>query len=357
MKTGRILIIAAVAALALACKKNNSESVNVTVPSFAKGADVSWSSEMKADGKQFRKQDGTVADLMEVLKDVGVNAIRLRVWVNPANGWSGKNDVVALAKSATQAGLPVMIDFHYSDFFADPSRQTVPDAWKADTGDLDKMAAHVADHTTEVLQALKDAGVKPAWIQIGNETRAGMVYPTGQLYGSGAGGWDGFARLYRAGYGAAKAVFPEAKVMPHLPNAYDDNAWWFRELQSRGGQFDMIALSHYPQAESKYTATEYNTKALNSIIALNAEFKVPVMISEVGVKTNSNEATAAEVLSNFMKGAKALGSKCAGVFYWEPEVYGWWKPSIYQTYGWNAYDQGAFTSDGRPSSVMNCFKD
>ena len=339
----------------------------VETPAFARGADVSWLSEMEKDSKTFKKADGTPADLLEVLKDCGINAIRLRVWVDPPGGWSNKEDMVKLALRAAKADLAVMVDFHYSDFFADPSRQTIPSAWMADKDDLEKMVSHVSAYTTQVLQALKDAGVKPAWIQIGNETRNGMLWPAGQLWTSSGDIPDGrkhFARLYNAGYDAAKALFPNAAVMPHLNNAYEDNAWWFRQIKAEGGKFDAIALSHYPQAETQFTAAQYNQKALSNIRSLVGEFKIPVYVSEVGVKPA--KADAASVLKSFMDEAKKLDG-CKGVFYWEPEVYGGWKPAVYsnaaeigrltgKTETWGPYDQGAFTSDGRPHEIMNVFK-
>jgi len=347
----KILLTILGIALLASCNKTPVEPSAPTVPTFARGADVSWLSEMEKDGKTFQKKDGTKADCFEVLKDCGVNAIRLRVWVNPTGGWSGKDDMVGLAKRANAAGLPVMVDFHYSDFFCDPSRQTMPKAWEADKADLSKISAHVTEHTTEVLNALKSAGVAPAWIQIGNETYNGMLWPLGQLWGDGAGGWANFAALYKAGYTAAKAVFPSAKVMPHVNNAYRDNAWWFTELK-KYATFDMIALSHYPQAETKMTAAEYNANAVTQIKALYSTFKVPVMVSEVGVTTPANEAIAASVLKEFMTSISSFKG-CAGVFYWEPEVYDWWKPSVYTSLGWNAYGMGAFLSGGKPSSVMD----
>ena len=342
-------------------------SYDVKTPAFARGADVSWLSEMEKDGKTFKKADGTPADLLEVLKDCGINAIRLRVWVDPPGGWSGKADVVALARRVHDAGLALMVDFHYSDFFADPSRQMVPSAWSSDKNDVDKLCTRVSAHTTAVLQALKKAGVTPAWIQVGNETRNGMLWPAGQLWTSNGNIPDGrkhFARLYNAGYDAAKAVFPDALVMPHLNNAYEDNAWWFREVKAEGGKFDAIALSHYPQAESAFSAAQYNQKALANIKSLISEFKIPVYVSEVGVKPA--KADAASVLKAFMDDAKNMDG-CKGVFYWEPEVYGGWKPAVYSNAAeierltgkretWGAYDQGAFTSDGRPHEIMNVFK-
>ena len=342
----------------------------VPTPTFAKGADISWVSEMEKDGKAFKKKDGATADIFDVLKEVGINSIRLRVWVNPYNGWSGKDDVVRLATRAAKAGMALMVDFHYSDFFADPNRQMIPAAWKADKDNLDKMAKHVADHTTEVLKALKDAGVTPAWVQVGNETRNGMLWPAGQLWTSSGDIPDGrahFARLLNAGYDAAKAVFPGVMVLVHVDNAYEDNAWWFEQVKAAGGKFDAIALSHYPQAYHSLPSPEAcNSQAISQIKALIAKFNVPVIVSEIGVKTLADESKAANVLAEFMAEAKKI-DKCKGVFYWEPEVYGWWKPAIYslpdqiEKYAgerttWGGYDMGAFLSDGRASSVMDAFK-
>ena len=342
----------------------------VPTPAFAKGADISWVSEMEKDGKAFKKKDGATADIFDVLKEVGINSIRLRVWVNPYNGWSGKDDVVRLATRAANAGMALMVDFHYSDFFADPNRQMIPAAWKADKDNLDKMAKHVADHTTEVLKALKDAGVTPAWVQVGNETRNGMLWPAGQLWTSSGDIPDGrahFARLLNAGYDAAKAVFPGVMVLVHVDNAYEDNAWWFEQVKAAGGKFDAIALSHYPQAYHSLPSPEAcNSQAISQIKALIAKFNVPVIVSEIGVKTLADESKAANVLAEFMAEAKKI-DKCKGVFYWEPEVYGWWKPAIYslpdqiEKYAgerttWGGYDMGAFLSDGRASSVMDAFK-
>ena len=328
----------------------------VPTPTFAKGADISWVSEMEKGGRTFQLKNGTKADILDVLKETGVNAIRLRVWVDPTGGWSGKDDVVRLATRAAKAGLALMVDFHYSDFFGDPSRQDIPKAWSADKNDINQMAKHVSDHTTEVLKTLKDAGVTPNWVQVGNETRNGMLWPAGQLWttsGEIPNGRKNFARLLNAGYGAVKAVFPSCPVLAHLNNAFEENAWWFEQIQAAGGKFDAIALSHYPQTESDWK--KCNADALKQIQSLSAKFNTEVIVAEVGVKTPANETLAAQVLNEFMTGIKAI-SKCSGVFYWEPEVDGKWKPAVYSSLGWNAYDMGAFTTDGKVTSVMDAFK-
>ena len=158
----KLLLMAAFVAALASCGKKTSPVADpgpeppAPTPepaTFAKGADISWASEMEAGGVKFKKKDGTEAALLEVLKSCGINAIRLRVWVNPYKGWSGKEDVVAVARKVQAAGMSLMIDFHYSDFFADPSRQTLPSDWKAPPSDPTRPRTHVhrgarsSDHT------------------------------------------------------------------------------------------------------------------------------------------------------------------------------------------------------------------
>lgn len=148
---------------------------------FAKGADVSWLTEMEQNGKKFYDANGKATECMALLRDLGINSIRLRVWVNPDGGWNAKYDVLIKAWRAKNLGMRLMIDFHYSDSWADPGKQNIPAAWNGFKDDLDKMKAAVASHTTDVLQTLKDNGIDVEWIQIGNETRTGMLWPLGKV--------------------------------------------------------------------------------------------------------------------------------------------------------------------------------
>ncbi len=346
-----------------------------TVPeeeiTFAKGADISWTSEMEYDmannpsrinGTAFKDAKGN-SGLYPVLKAAGINAIRLRVWVKPedSNGWSGKEDVVRMAKRAADAGMAVMIDFHYSDFFADPSRQNTPAGWAG--LDLKGLSAKVAEHTKDVLTALKSAGVTPEWVQVGNETRPGMLWETGRLYndkGEIAGGWSNYATLSNSGYDAVKSVFPQTQVIVHIDNAYEDNTWFFDKLKANGGKFDMIGLSHYPMNNSSMTWKAMNSTAVLNIKSLAAKYGCKVMVCEVGVKNSASSlAASTQCMTEFMNSVKSL-SVCAGVFYWEPQVDGKWRPSIYEkpSRNWGAYDMGAFSSDGSalsPTSILTAF--
>ena len=336
---------------------------------YAKGADISWVTEQEADGVKFYDAEGKETDCFALMKKIGMNAIRLRVWVNPetaaqkdakdggyGSAYSGKDDVVAKAVRAKAQGLAVMIDFHYSNLFADPGRQLTPNAWREKT--LEGLCEAVAGHTTEVLNALKAKGVTPLWIQVGNETRPGMLHPTGQLWnekGDLPNGWANYAKLSNAGYAAAKAVCPQATVMVHIDNAYEDNNWWFDKFKAAGGKFDMIGLSHYPQVADKASGwKEANSLALKHIEELAARYNVPVMVSEVGVIAEDSGADAC--LKEFMEGARKI-SQCKGVFYWEPQVYNGWRPKVYrEVFGWGAYNMGGFTKEGRPAAFMEMFK-
>lgn len=354
-------------------KKEDEPVVPEEEVSFARGADISWASEMEYDmannpsrirGTAFKDAKGNTG-LLPVLKATGVNAIRLRVWVKPedANGWSGKDDVVAMAKRAADAGMSVMIDFHYSDFFADPGRQDTPSEWSG--LDLNGLSAKVAEHTKDVLSALKSAGVTPEWVQVGNETRPGMLWETGRLYndkGEITGGWSNYSALSNAGYDAVKAIFPEAQVIVHIDNAYQDNTWFFDKLKANGGKFDTIGLSHYPMNNPSMNWKAMNSAAVQNIKSLASKYGCKVMVCEVGVNNSASDLSASTLcMSDFLNSVKSL-PVCAGVFYWEPQVDGKWRPSIYEKPGrnWGAYGMGAFASDGTaltPTSILAAFSE
>ena len=307
--------------------------------SWAKGADLSWLSEMEHDS-MFDY------DCIERLRGMGMNAVRLRVWVNHSTGWSNKPDMLSLAKRAAKAGQRIMIDIHYSDFFADPSHQTIPAAWQH--YDYETMLEAVREHTLDVLYALKEEGIRPEWVQIGNETPNGMLWPMGKL----PDGWEHYAGFTRVGYEAAKEAFPDITVIVHVDNAYERRDWFWESMQAYGGKWDMIGLSHYPMMSAwngGKSWQEMNALAEDNIRRLIHQWHCPVMIAEVGMFALHPESEI--VMSDFIARITAIDS-CAGIFYWEPEVYGGWRPAEYIPLGWGSYDMGAFTPDGQPSKVM-----
>ena len=315
---------------------------------------------MEADGRVFRNVEGTETELFALMKQIGMTAIRLRVWVNPTKygygAWCDKADVLAKAKRAQAQGLDLMIDFHYSDFFADPGTQNIPLDW-ADYS-MDQLKTAMADHTKEVLQALKDEGIEPRWVQVGNETNSGMMNPLGKIdwNKSGSARYTNYVALSNTGYNAVKEVLPNAQVIIHLGGT-ENAKWFFTEFKAAGGKFDMIGLSHYPTTaewnSSSSSATHSNINAAKYVSEAIETFHVPVMICETGFESWRPEV-AYEVMDDLMNRMKQI-PQCAGVFYWEPEVDGQWKPAYYQQLGWGAYGMGAFTTDGRPTAALDAF--
>ena len=338
---------------------------------MARGADVSWCTEMEADGRRFYSREGTEMEMMALMRDIGMTAIRLRVWVNPKGygygPWCDKADVVGKARRAHAAGLDLMVDFHYSDTFCDPGTQGMPLDWRGCS--LEQLKEAVAAHTKDVLQALKDEGIEPRWVQVGNETNSGMLDPMGRIDWdrSGPARFANYVAVSNAGYDAVKAVLPGALVIIHLGGT--ENAdWFFGDFRSAGGKFDMIGLSHYP-TESEWTssaaaATHSNVNAAKWVRAAAGKYGVPVMICETGFDV-SKPALASKVMNDLFARMGEI-PECAGIFYWEPQVDGVWKPAWYDSLtwtdeqgnthqGWGAYGKGAFTSSGRPTIALDAF--
>ena len=333
---------------------------------FARGADISWCTEMEADGQKFYNADGIETDIFALMKEIGMSAIRLRVWVNPTKygygAWCDKADVIVKAKRAHEQGLNLMIDFHYSDFFADPKRQDTPLEWK--DYDLEQLKTAVADHTKDVLQALKDEGIETKWVQVGNETNGGMMWENGQIdwNKTGKARYANYVSLSNAGYDAVKEILPDAYVIVHIADAFnaaDYQGWFYKEFKEAGGKFDMIGLSHYPDWtdwDSDKSDAASNKNAANSVKTLGDLFNVPVMIVETGF-SSYDPAKGAEVMTDLFSLTKDL-PQCAGIFYWEPETDGVWKPAYYDSLDdWGAYNMGAFTTDGKPTIILDAFKD
>ena len=348
----RILILTSLFSFVLSAPAQTSD--------FARGADISWCTEMEADGRVFRNAEGTETELFELMKQIGMTAIRLRVWVNPAKygygAWCDKADVLAKAKRANNQGLDLMIDFHYSDFFADPGTQNIPLDW-ADYP-MDWLKTAMDEHTKDVLQTLKAEGIEPRWVQVGNETNSGMLNPLGKIdwNKSGTARYTNYVVLSNASYDAVKEVLPDAQVIIHLGGT-ENAKWFFTDFKAAGGKFDMIGLSHYPTTtewnSSSSSATHSNINAAKYVSEAIETFHVPVMICETGFESWRPEV-ASEVMHDLMSRMKSI-PQCAGVFYWEPEVDGQWKPAYYQQLGWGAYGMGAFTTDGRPTAALDAF--
>ena len=349
----------------LACSSHNEsdpneggepDGGNPSITDFAKGADISWVTEMEHKGLKFYNAAGKATDCFQLMKDLGLNAIRLRVWVNPEEhgNWCNKEDLLAKARRTKSLGMDLMVDFHYSDWWADPAKQNIPAAWKSHS--YEQMKTDVANHTAEVLQLLKDNQIIPKWVQVGNETSNGFLWDMGKADQNP----KQYAGLFAAGYEAVKKIFPQSIVIVHLDNGFDNSLynWNLDILKNNGAKWDMIGMSLYPywaMDSGKETSAEKTiTDCIANIKKVSQKYNCDVMIVETGMECadgNGKLASAAilsegkVLLSRILKEcSENTSGRCKGVFYWEPEC----KPSSYRL--------GAFTEDGYPTVIMDAFK-
>jgi arabinogalactan endo-1,4-beta-galactosidase len=304
-------------------------------PAYVSGADISWVTQEQASGTEWYSSSGVQTSPYTLLKNLGVVVVRLRVWVNPSDGYCDQADVVAKAKTAKAAGQSVLVDFHYSDTWADPGHQTEPAAWAGQS--LSELETDVTNHTESVLNALKSAGITVTWVQVGNEINSGMLWPVGNT----SNGFGNLAGLINAGYNAVKKVYPSAGVIVHLANGYDtsDFTWFFSGLKAAGGKWDIVGMSHYPTADNW---TTLNSEILTTAKTMIADYGTPVIVAETGMPYN--DATVAnEMIAGLTSEIYNLGANGLGVFYWEPEAYP----------GWQGYEMGATGTNGEFTAAMN----
>ncbi len=304
--------------------------------SFANGADVSWVDQQESSGYSFYNSSGVKTDPFLLLKNLQINSIRLRVWVNPAGGWNDAADVLYKAKRAAAQGQRIMIDFHYSDSWADPGKQNKPAAWASHT--FAQLNTDVYNHTYGVLNYLKTNGITVEWVQVGNEINSGMLWPDGST-----SHFSKLASLINNGYNATKAVYPSAKVVLHIANGYNNAVfrWFFDGVKGGGAKWDVIGMSHYPPVSGW---ASYNNQISTNMWDMVGRYSKPVMVCEVGMDWQQ-ASTTKSMLTDLLNKTKALGSNGLGVFYWEPQAYP----------GWQGYNMGALNSSGKFTIAMDPF--
>jgi len=331
MRTGLAMAAMAVAMVAGTAKAQSAD--------YAYGADVGWVTQEERQGFTFHDATGHRADPFALLKNLGINAIRLRVWVDPKDGWNNKADTLAKARRAQALGQRVMIDFHYSDDWADPQKQYKPKAWTQDNEA--QLEQHVHDHTVEVLSYLKVNGVAVSWVQVGNEITNGLLWPDGDTKH-----WANLTALTNSGYDAAKSVYPDAQVVIHIDNGWDDAKakGWFDNFFKNSGKADIIGLSYYPAYTPTKDWKQENPHLDQTMGDLVELYHKPVMVVEIGFAADRPHE-AKLMIDDVIRRNKMLGDNGLGVFYWEPD-----------SPGPMGYPLGAMTDDGRFTAAMDAFK-
>ena len=338
----KLLYLLSIVVLFSACTSTKSVSQN---PSFSKGADVGWLPQMEATGYKFYDSDGKETDCLLLLKNRGMNSVRLRVFVNPnndkASGHCSKEETISMALRAQKLGMRVMINFHYSDSWADPAKQNKPAAWANHS--FPELLNDVYNHTFDVINALKLAGVTPEWVQVGNEIPGGMLWPDGST-----NNWVQLGQLLNKGYDAVKAVDESIKVIVHVDEGNNNAKFrtFFDNATAQKVRYDIIGLSYYPYWIKKdYSETiadlEFN---LNDMAQ---RYNKDVMIVEVGGEDTKVQNTYELLKATINAVKKVPNNRGLGVMYWEPQG----------AKSWSGYSLSAWLPDGKPSPALDAFKE
>jgi arabinogalactan endo-1,4-beta-galactosidase len=325
------------------------------------GADVSTAQRALDVGAKYYGADGTARDPLDILKGVGVNYVRLRVWNNPMSGYNNKNRVLAYARTVKAKGLRLLVDFHYSDTWTDPGQQAKPSAW-ASHG-IGQLQTDVYNYTYDVCSGLKAQGTTPDSVQIGNEINTGMLWNDGKVVNND---FTNLSLLLKAGHNATKACDSGTQVIIHTADADSDaHARWFYDgIRAKGVQWDITGLSYYC-----FYHGSMSTMA-GVVSDMRSRYGKPVVIAETSYPfTTANydntpnnvsaaqpcagyPATPAGQAANFAAvQSTARNAGAVGVFYWEPA---WtavpgngWNPADIQNSGDSWENQAVFDRDGR----------
>ena len=312
------------------------------------GIDVSTYLEELEHGAVYL--DGaTPMDPLDAFVENGVNWMRIRVWNDPKSEagepyLAGNNDIheyIRLATLAKSKGYHLLMDFHYSDFWADPGKQMIPKAWRSYS--IDEMADAVYQFTKDCLTAARDADVAPEMIQVGNEITNGMLWPVGKLEKPDGtrGNYDNFCRLVEAGCRACREVNPAAKIVLHLERSNDQAVYqeFFTKMQEAGIDYDIIGASYYPYWHGTpdelfenlnrcrhfgkelmimelgygFTTKAYSLDGTESRLVIDSERAYVPGLTEQYPMTPEGQAGYIRYIL-----ARAREEGIGGVFYWEP---------------------------------------
>ncbi len=311
------------------------QPIDINNPDFIRGMDISSVITLEKSGVIFRNESGKREDIFKLLADNGVNYIRVRVWNDPyaADGrgyGGGNNDVDTAAKIGKRAatyGLKLLVDLHYSDFWADPGKQKVPKAWSGMS--VDEKCAALYDYTAASLKTIRDAGAQIGMVQIGNETTQGIA---------GENSWQNMARLYNAGSRAVRDFSDDIPVAIHYTNPENSYIKTLADfLHDYQVDYDVFATSYYPCWHGSlsnltdvldYAAQKYNK------LAMVAETSYPYTLTDSDGHGNTiaegNNNTGENMLWDFTPQGQAdevravmnavnevKNGRGLGMFYWE----------------------------------------
>jgi arabinogalactan endo-1,4-beta-galactosidase len=267
----------AVVCLGLLIGTSSGAGQETAAGEFIRGVDASYVTRVEEKGGSFFHRDGSSGEVFEILSENGVNYVRFRIWNEPPEGYCSEADVLELARRAHQAGLKILLDFHYSDEWADPGTQTKPAAWESLS--YSELVQAVHDYTLEVVQDLMAQGTPPDMVQIGNEIPAGMLWDDGRVWPDEFNTpeqWAKLAELIEAGIQGVQEAGSSAEIMIHIDKG-GDNAGargFFDSLLAQGVEFDIIGLSYYSTWHGPIETMSAN------LVDLAGRYGKPIVLAE-----------------------------------------------------------------------------
>lgn len=352
---------------------------------FVRGVDISTLTAIEDNGGKYLDSNGTERDLLDILKDRGVNYVRLRLWNDPqkSGGYNDKADVIRLAKRVKEKGMKILLDFHYSDEWAHPGQQLRPKAWEGLS--FEELKQAVFNYTSEVVGEMKSSGAMPDMVQIGNEINSGVQNGLNSNVN-----FDENVALLKSGVDGVRAVDggDQVQIMIHLaeggkPELFD---WYFGEVEERGLDYDIIGLSYYPFWHGTFADVR---KTMNTV---SAKYKKEVIIAETSYPfsykngdAHGNIIGSPEALNvggatfpatvqgqhDAIAGimdmiAEVPDGRGAGFFYWEPAWIaanvGWIasEGDAWENHAMFDYDEypanGGYSFEGRALESLNVYK-
>ena len=315
---------------------------------YAIGADLSFLKQAEAQGAVF-KDHGQAKPGLELFRDHGYNWIRLRLFHTPSRLPNSLEYTIALAKDARERGFKFLLDYHYSDTWADPGKQTIPKAWQGKShAELEEA---VFEYTRDTMAAFRDAGVLPDMVQVGNEITPGMLWPDGKLPDH----WQNFAELLKAGIKGVEAgagTNRHPRIMIHIDRGGDKagTKYFFDKLNTYGVRYDVMGQSYYPWWHRTLLDLREN------LIFMANEYHKDIILVEVAYCWRPTEykqkpapfAESPEGQREFLEEVNRLvlstpDNRGIGVFWWEPAVTG------------GLRSRGFFDDDGNALPVLNVF--
>lgn len=266
--------------------------------------DVSTLLEVERCGGRFYDH-GIPGDAMDILKSYGMNMVRLRLWNDPYSengkpygaGICDLDTVLILAKRAKKAGVGWLLDLHYSDFWADPGKQTIPKSWRG--MDVKGLERAVYDYTAQVMKTCREQDILPQMVSVGNELSNGLLWPYGRVPE-----YENIARFVSAGIRAVREADPSALVMVHLDNGGNNElyrTWFDKYFENEGEDFDCIGLSYYAFWHGSLEDLRYN---MNDIAG---RYQKPLIVVETSMGHTSEDYREYEQLSDDMR--KGMATK------------------------------------------------